>query len=176
MTKKILTQEYLKECVHYDPETGVFTWKVRPRDHFNTDRGWRCFNSRNSGGVAGSLTHYGYLTIRIGVGNLYFCHRLAWMYVHGETPIGDIDHINHIRTDNRLENLRSVSRKENCKNRKASGNFILGVNKTKSNKWNARIRHEYKSINLGVYDTLHEAIEVRKAAERSYGFHPSHGA
>lgn len=95
--KKLPAQKTLIEILEYNPESGIF---VR----------------RKTGHVAGSKGHHsGYVTIYIdGIG--YSAHRLAWVYVHGTEPIGDIDHINRNRSDNRIENLRNITRQENCLN------------------------------------------------------------
>lgn len=88
----MLTQARLKELFHYDKETGAFT-------HIKARRGVRV------GKILGCLANNGYLVIRAD-GKLYLAHRLAWMYVHGAFPPDQLDHINRMRTDNRLCNLR----------------------------------------------------------------------
>jgi hypothetical protein len=94
-----LTQARLKELLDYNPDTGIFTRKVsRP--------GFRV------GDVAGSLTERGYIKIGID-GKNYSAHRLAWLYVHGKSPDNCIDHINGVRDDNRISNLRDVTSQEN---------------------------------------------------------------
>src|SRR5690349_15052213 len=101
--KASLTQQYLKEILHYDPETGVFIWY--------TSRG-HC----KAGNVAGSL-NLGY--ILIGICNFkYQAHRLAWLYMTGEWPTFEIDHKNGVSSDNRWENLREATRIINGQNRR----------------------------------------------------------
>lgn len=91
-----LTAGRLKELLTYDPETGVFIW-----------RGWRS-GSAVAGSVAGSLHSDGYVCIKIGR-CLYRAHRLAFLYMTGSRPIGQVDHINMNRADNRWCNLRETS-------------------------------------------------------------------
>jgi hypothetical protein len=98
-----LTQQRLHELLHYDPSTGAFTWRVAPNRRII------------AGSVAGVTETNGYRRIRID-GRQYGAHRLAWLYMHGEFPPNDIDHINRTRDDNRSTNLRAVTRKENMTN------------------------------------------------------------
>lgn len=100
---KVLTQERLKELVHYNPETGVFTCLKKN-------------NFRNVGDTVGTLNGSGYLIYGIESKH-YYLHRLAWLYMEGKYP-ECIDHKNCNRADNRWCNLREVSQKENCYNRK----------------------------------------------------------
>ncbi len=154
-----ITAERLQELLHYDPETGIFTWKVR------TSR------SVKVGDVAGCQGGHGYQQIRIQSRN-YLAHRLAWLYEHGEWPEDQIDHINRIRTDNRIANLREVSHKQNLQNAGKYSNNTSGYPGVSWNKriskWRARIKHNYKYIHLGYFTTIEEAIAARKAAEKLY--------
>ncbi len=106
-------------------------------------------------------------------------HRLAWLYMYGEWPVGDIDHINGIRDDNRLINLRSVSRQENLRNRRTGRNNtsgVMGVNWDKSlGKWRSSIGIGGKTKHLGVSHYKWDVICLRKSAEMKYGFHLNHG-
>ncbi|MES2367705.1 MAG: HNH endonuclease signature motif containing protein [Pseudomonadota bacterium] len=176
MTNKSLTQRYLKECVSYDPETGEFRWnKYRPLTHFKNWRGWNQFSHIYGGKEAGNLSHYGYIEIRINFA-LYKAHRLAWLYMTGEWPEEQIDHINHVRDDNRWCNLRSVTRYENRINSGARKDtkWTVGVTKVKG-VWLARITDKGAPINLGYFKSFEEAADVRKRAEAEYGYHPNHG-
>lgn len=154
-----LTAEYLRSILNYDQETGIFTWKV------STSRRVK------AGDVAGSLGGAGYLNIKLQ-SRLHLAHRLAWLYMHSNWPTGQIDHINRIRTDNRIVNLRDVSNKQNHQNRSKSSTNTSGHtgvywNKQRS-KWVARIKHNQKQIHLGYFTTLEEALSARKAAEKLY--------
>jgi len=118
--------------LEYDPETGVFIWKPRTTD----DKSW---NTKFAGEVAGSINNHGYR--RIGIdGKIYMAARLAWLYVHGEWPKNEIDHINRVRDDNRMVNLRDVTSTENSNNRSDNNGFPEGVHwHTKSAKYRAQI-------------------------------------
>ena len=88
-----LIPDSLRDVLSYDPETGVFTWIAN-------------YHKSRIGKPAGSIAPHGYITIR-ALGTVYYAHRLAWFFVHGEQP-HIIDHINHDRSDNRIANLRNV--------------------------------------------------------------------
>lgn len=134
-----ITAEKLKEVISYDPETGIFTWKHR----------------KARGGLAGHLDSNGYLTIRVDW-ILYGAHRLAWLYMTGSWPSGDIDHKDGDSANNRWANLRDATVSQNMANSKLSrGNTsgVKGVHWDKDNrKWRARIKVKYKSIHLGEFD------------------------
>jgi len=162
----MLNQSELKELISYDSDSGVFTWKVR--------RG----GSANSGAIAGKLSSHGYIDIQVNK-KLYKAHRLAWLYVHGEWPSDHMDHINHVRDDNRIVNLRIVTRCENHKNKSlysSNTSGVAGVHMHKqTGKWQATIRVSGRSRYLGLFNDFDAACLSRKAAELEYGFHKNHG-
>jgi hypothetical protein len=155
----------LKELLDYNPETGVFIWKVANR-------------RTKSGSVAGTLCN-GYVKIGIG-GKHYSAHRLAWLYVYGIFPKKQIDHINQDRSDNRILNLREVSTIDNGRNRvmqKNNTSGITGVQWRKSRgKWVSVIKIAGELRYLGCFSVKEDAIKARKEAEAKYGFHPNHGS
>jgi hypothetical protein len=102
--KRPLTAEVLRTLVHYDPETGLFKWKTQS---------W----PRNPGPIE-QKTPKGYTRFSV-LNKRYMAHRLAWLYVTGAWPRGQIDHINGDRSDNRWANLRDVTPSENARNRHA---------------------------------------------------------
>ena len=151
----MLTVERLKELLNYDSDSGIFMWRV-PR------RGIRLSKP------AGTLDAKGYVIIFVD-GQSYKAHRLAWLYVHGEWPPDQIDHINLIKDDNRIANLRPATNLQNTRNRvtgnRGSTSQYLGVSwNTAKGKWMAQIG--LKGTNggtryLGLFDT-------EKAAHAAY--------
>lgn len=165
MAKTILTHKRLKELLHYDPMTGLFTWKER------------LSNRVKAGDVAGTIKS-GYVFIGIDT-NIYRAHRLVWLYVRGKFPPNEIDHINHDKSDNRVNNLSLATHKENGRNQslnKTNTSGVMGVNWHKSrNRWRARIMVNQSEIYLGRFVNFIDAVAARKAAEKKYGFHENHG-
>lgn len=155
----MLTQERLKQLLHYDPETGVFTWIAR--------RGKR---TDLVGKVAGFDAH-GYIGITIDY-KKHMAHSLAWLYVHGEMPLSELDHKNRIRSDNKILNLRKATRKQNACNqslRKRSKTGVIGVSiDAQTAMFRAHITVDAKMIHLGRFSVLDDAIHARRNAERQY--------
>ena len=110
----MLTQSELKELLNYNPQTGIFTRKTHLNKHCKIND------------IAGHKTKHGYVTINIK-SKIYYAHRLAWLYVHGEMPKNVIDHINRIKHDNSAKNLRWVTASENI-------NYGVKMNAFKANK------------------------------------------
>jgi hypothetical protein len=158
--KPELTAERLRELLHYDQETGIFTWTQRP-----SEMARKCA----PGAVAGSVCKvHGYVYIGIDWVK-HPAHRLAWLYVRGEWPQFDIDHIDGDRANNRIGNLRDVSRSVNLQNaRKArsdSQSGLLGALRNR-NRWMSRIKANGRMIHLGSFDTPEEAHAAYLAAKR----------
>lgn len=156
----MIEQELLKSLFHYDPDTGVFTWRYT--------RGGRV-----AGTVAGGPDSCGRLQMRF-MGKKTSCHRLAWVYVYGEWPAAEIDHANGDCSDNRIANLRQSNRSQNMCNigaRKQSKTGIKGVSwDTQCRKFRAQIMHLGKKYNLGRYDSIEEAqAAYSEAANRLHG-------
>lgn len=120
---------------------------------------------------------HGFVQISI-YGRRVLAHRVIWKMVTGKDPVNEIDHINGNPFDNRWENLRDVSTKDNCRNRKRPSNNTSGCTGVywlkKIKKWQARITINDKTKSLGNYSNKHDAIAVRKAAEKTLGFHENH--
>jgi len=161
-----MNQETLHELMRLDSSTGHLYWRERPSRNVDISKPAGCANPR------------GYRRIVIK-GRMHYAHRLVWLYVHGCWPKSQIDHINGVKLDNRLENLRDVSRQENGKNasrRKDSTSGHVGVyGNSLGDKWMAYIKVDGKQKHLGYYVDKQDAIDVRKAAEKQYGFHANHG-
>lgn len=136
--------------------------------------------NRKIGDVAGCISgDNGYSIVRFG-GRNYLAHRIIWEIHNGEIPKGmQIDHINHVRDDNRIENLRLVKGRENQRNmstRKDSSSGVTGVRfRSDRGKWIARIKVDGKNISLGSFGTKDEAVRARNEANIYYGFHENHG-
>ena len=155
------------ERLSYDSRTRLFKWKCRVAQHVL------------KGSKAGTLhKKTGYVRIKI-LGRSYRAHRLAWLIMYGSFPPDHIDHINGVKHDNRIINLRAVTHAENNRNRaldirNKSGYTGIAYNK-KTNKWIARIGGTRKRVYLGSFDNLEDAIEARRIAEINYNYHPNHG-
>jgi len=165
--------ESLNEKLSYDKATGELTWNER-----SGTRGSATFNKRFAGSVVGHKDRGGYLGVSIG-GAWYLAHRVAWVLHHGEIDNGMyIDHINHNRSDNRIENLRLVSRGKNSRNRSPNKNtkFCVGVTyRSDRGKFESKITRNKVVSNLGNFSSLLEAVCARKSAENKMGFHSNHG-
>ena len=162
----MITQSALKEVLHYNPESGDFTWlKVAGRGDI-------------VGRLAGGIEVLGYRRIRI-FRKMYKAHRLAWLYTYGSFPADQIDHINGIRDDNRLANLRTVTNAENGRNTKMHSDNtsgVVGVHWDKRDEaWRAKISDSGKQLHLGYFKDLVSAVAARKSAELKYDYHQNHG-
>ena len=165
----MITFEEAKELFTYDRETGIIKWRKKA-------------NSRRGNLVAGYTRPNfdgGYIRIHCK-DKLYYAHRIAMLLAYGF--YGDeleVDHINHIRDDNRLSNLRFVTRSDNNRNKSRDSRNITGVMgvyyQRVRRKYEARIIVDGMNIYLGEFVTLEEAAKVRKAAEIKYKFNANHG-
>ena len=159
MKKSELTQERLKELLSYDPETGVFRWRI-PRQ------------GTQVGAIAG---HLGRVYWRFMIEyRIYNAHRLAWLYAHGRWPAAEIDHINGVPSDNRLCNLREATREENGRNYKTPTTNTSGFKGVSyhrmARKWHSRIRSKGVLISLGYFDSAEAASAAyEKKAEEIFG-------
>jgi hypothetical protein len=155
----MVTQERLKELLHYDPATGLFTWRV--------SRG-----TRKLGDIAGTVRNpEGYIGIRIDQ-KTYQAHRLVWLYVYGCWPSHEIDHMNHVTHDNSLVNLREASKSVNLQNQikcpRGNRSGILGVHCTKNGRFQSCIGVGGKSIHLGTFLTADAARDAYLKAKRIF--------
>ena len=162
-----LTQARLKELLHYNPDTGLFTWLIRPA------------NRVRIGDIAGTLSSWGYICIVIQ-GQSYRAHRLAWLFTYGAWPLDQIDHINRVKDDNRLANLREATHSQNNTNSVAQKNNLSGkkgVSRAKDrSKWSATISINGKTKRLGQFTCKQEAHAAYcKAADKHYKEFANHG-
>jgi len=161
----MITQSKLKKILHYNEITGVFTRRFTIRKGIN------------KGDVVGCLNK-GYLTVYVD-NRAYRLHRLAWLYVYGEHPLNQIDHINGVRDDNSIANLRDVTNKENHKNKtllKNNKSGVAGVSWCKRrNRFRVNITVDLRHIHIGCYKSFLDAVCARKSKELSLGFHENHG-
>jgi hypothetical protein len=160
----MLTQERLKELLHYDPETGVFTRLVATS------------NSVKVGDIAGTFDSNGYRQIRID-GKKYAAHRLAVLYMTGKFPANETDHINGDRANNKWSNLRECTKAENQQNRaskKGSLSKYPGIHWHKrAQKWQAQIKINRKNKHIGLFETEDEAYAAYcKAKAEIHTFNP----
>lgn len=168
--KEKLTQEYLKECLTYDPDTGIFVWNERPISHFKTKRSYSTWNSHYSNKESGSENiSNGYVVIRIDNKKLYMAHRLAFLYMEGYLPENQVDHINRIRNDNRWINLREVSNQCNLQNCNISINNTSGVTGVlflkERSKFISQIMIGRKNKYLGIFKNFEDAVMARYQEE-----------
>lgn len=154
----MISAERLRELIEYGPETGIFVWRVRR-------------SGVTAGAVAGSPHSHGYQQIRVD-GTIYLSHRLAWLHFYGVWPTGQIDHRDGDRANNRIANLRDVTRSVNGQNQRRAMSTnkscgLLGVN-SHQGRWRARIRIDGKYRCLGLHDTPELAHDAYITAKRIY--------
>lgn len=165
----MLSYEEVAKLFTYDREAGVLYWRIRDR---NTIR--RKYVAGTSKGATG-----GYRQVCIK-GKYYRVHRIIMMLCFGHIPENaEIDHINHVRDDNRLANLRFVTASGNRRNQSISSRNTTGVTGVyfikSRNKFMTQIQVNYQWHYLGLYNTLEEAVAARAEANLKFNFHANHG-
>ena len=186
-TKKLPCPTVVRQLLRYDPETGKLYWKRRPEWLVRSDRqSTRQRITRNWNALHVGVEAFTTVCRRRGghlVGTIscvhFYAHRVIWAMVHGEWPVGEIDHINGNPVDNRIENLRIVTSSENSQNARIYRNNKTGHHgiwwDKKRQSYQVYITVNQKRKVLGRYKSLDAAISVRKQAEAKEGFHENHG-
>lgn len=154
---KLPSLERLREALSYDPETGLFRWRVT-----NSARAMK-------GALAGAILVSGYRGIRLD-GKLYLAHRLAWLHAQGSEPQEQIDHLNREKADNRLCNLREATESQQCGNvglSKRNTTGLKGVGRHRG-RWRASLGRHGRTVHLGMFDTAEEAATAYCAAANAY--------
>ena len=155
MSNNVVDYNTVRAMLNYDRETGIFTRKVRTSNRVHV------------GEVAGCPNSEGHLTICLR-GRNYYAHRLAWLYVYGEWPAGNLDHVNRDPSDNRISNLRICNQTQNNANtapRKSNTSGFKGVSwSRKDRRWVAGIRVNGKKKFLGNFRTKEAAAEAYMGA------------
>lgn len=136
--------------MRYDTETGKAHWTIQDRTH-------------RLGAEVGYVDWAGYRSV-ILLGCRIKYHRVVWLIHHGYLPEGNIDHINGVKDDNRIENLRIATAAQNVHNRIRTGKYATGVYKGRQGRYIARIEHNGRKVYLGYYDTEAEAAAAYAGA------------
>lgn len=167
--KPLITPEYIRELLDYDPATGDFVWRRRKlRNGF--ERMDKIWNSRLAGKPVAKRRHrHGHLQIGIYCRN-YMYHRIAWAHYYGEWPEIDLDHKNGNPSDNRITNLRLATESQNLCNAKIRIDNTSGVKgvswSRREKKWYSYITKDSKMINIGIYHCFGQAVAARKRVEK----------
>ena len=180
--KKHISIYELQDLLNYDPVLGVLTWRDRRSSDFPDDRSYKSWSTRFSGARAGTVKKDGYRAICLKAKNKIITireHTVAFAIHHDRWPEGQIDHINGVRHDNRIDNIRDVSAQTNGKNRKIGRNNktkVMGVSWNKDKEqWRSCIRHDGNLIYLGDFDQFTDAVSARLRAETKYKCHKNNG-
>ena len=159
----MLSLNQVNELFRYEPSSGKLFWRNR-------------FNNKEAGTIKKDT---GYIQVK-ALGKLYYAHRITMlMLTKGYDERLQVDHVDHNRLNNQPDNLRLVTQHDNLKNvskTKTNTSGCVGVSYiTRDRRFVAQIYINKKNTNLGYFKTFEEAVKVRKAAERKYGYHENHG-
>jgi hypothetical protein len=185
MTHKDLpSPEILRKILRYDPVTGKLFWRRRPVEMFadgarpakslcaawnGLHAGKEAFTSSNAEGYKRSSIF----------GSVFQAQRVAWSIYYGERPRGEIDHENGVKSDNRIENLRDVTHRENGRNQKRKSNNVSGATGVywhkRDERWVAYINGNRGREYLGYFTDKTAAIAARESAKKRLGYHINHG-
>jgi hypothetical protein len=157
-----ITVEFLRECFEY--REGVIYWRERPPHHFQSAAHHATFIKKSAGKPAGRKEPKGYVCVKFrnnGNGVCISAHRIIWAMHHGAWPKLHLDHINRVRSDNRIENLREVTPAENAQNSswKRVHPYVSDYHHGRFVAWTNIGGQE--TVHLGIFDTEAEAIAHR---------------
>lgn len=175
---KELTQDLARRWVRYDPESGFAFWNPRSNADIAQPGTLNSWNKQYANKQLGFYDRDGYLRAKI-CSRQMILSRIIWFREFGEWP-EQIDHINGIRDDNRLANLRAVTLTENCRNRstpKTNKSGLAGIEPVYKNKrqtYRVRFQVGDKYSSYGSFEDFFEACCRRKSLELEFGFHPNH--
>lgn len=177
--KPDITPELLRQLLRYNPKTGKLFWRKRVNKSFSSTHRAKIWNAKYAKQEAGCIRgNGGYRSVTVNYIKMP-AHRIAWALFYGEWPRGMIDHINGVRTDNRLENIRDVTLSENARNSSRSTKNTSGHTgvswEGRSKRWRAYIRENRKTVGLGYFRNIDDALKARKKAEIRLEYHPNHG-
>lgn len=156
--------DYVSSQLEYNPQTGLLKWKVGQK-------------GRRIGQPAGGLDSKGYIRIRLnGIGgHKFLAHRVIWLLVTGQWPVGFLDHKNGDRSDNRLSNLREATRAQNSQNSKINRTNTTGVKgvyfdrgRNRPSPWRAFITIQGEKTFIGYFPSLEEAKSAREKMEEKH--------
>ena len=168
-TKEELTQDLIAKVLKYDALSGTLIW-------ISNLHSKRAIPNSRAGSLVKST---GYRNISL-FGRTYLEHQLIWFICNGVWPSGQIDHINQIRDDNRIVNLRDVSKADNARNRSRNPNSKLGEHgiwyNMRTRKYVAEITLNGKKVYQKSFDDVEQAITERRAKSLELGFHTNHGS
>ena len=174
----------LRDILVADPEAGKLFWRHRDACYFRdtmaraAQHSANNWNARYAGKEAFTVRSHGYLQGGL-FGKMVRAHRVMWAMHYGEWPKGEIDHINGNPSDNRIKNLRQVTGSENMRNTRLRSNNTSGQVGVywlaQRGKWAARLKVDGRVIHLGCFESKKDAVQARKEAEKTHGFHENHG-
>lgn len=174
--KHFPSADYLRQCFDYDPETGLFRWRVRPQSHFATAAACAAWNKRFAGAPAlRNKMRNGYLIGRVSLDGAYIkmlAHRVAWTLMAGASPEDQIDHADRDRSNNRWANLREADQSQNNWNSADQQRELPRGVYPNGNGFSARMTHRGVRVHLGTFETPEEASKVwqRAAQVRRHEF------
>ena len=161
------TQEYLNQM--FELKNGTLRFKARPVEHFKTQSAFKSWNTKFAGKIAGCKNSDGYIVVAIKH-KLYYAHRIVYKMVHNEEPL-IIDHADRSKGNNSVSNLRAADHSKNgvnSVNRVRKNDLPRGVHKTRNGRYVAYLYRDCKSLNLGTFDSVSQATNVREAAAYAY--------